>query len=109
MRPWRFCRCAVNCAAAVFFAVTAASHALAQSSDYPTRPIRMIVPIAPGGGVDTMARTIGPLLNARIGQPVVIDNRSGGGGSVGAELTAQAIADGHTIMLASSAFVLHSL
>ena len=109
MRPWRFCRCAVNCAAAVFFGVTAGSHALAQSSDYPSRPIRMIVPIAPGGGVDTMARTIGPLLNARIGQPVVIDNRSGGGGSVGAELTAQAIPDGHTIMLASSAFVLHSL
>ena len=92
-------------------ALLAALPAAAQRSDpdYPSRPIRIIVPIAPGGGVDTMARSIGPLLASRIGQPVVVDNRPGGGGSLGAELTAQAFADGHTAMLASSSFVLHTL
>ena len=77
--------------------------------DYPKRPLRVIIPIAPGGGVDTMARTLAPLLTSRLGQPVVIDNRAGGGGSIGAELTAQAMPDGHTVMLTSSSFVLHSL
>jgi tripartite-type tricarboxylate transporter receptor subunit TctC len=89
----------------------AALPAHAQRSDdaYPSKPIRIIVPIAPGGGVDAMARGIGPLLSSRIGQPVVIDNRAGGGGSIGAEITAQALPDGHTAMLASSSFVLHTL
>lgn len=113
MELWHGCRRAGSRTAAVFFAVVcvAAFPAAAQRSDqdYPRRPIRVIVPIAPGGGVDTMARTIAPLLSGRIGQSVVVDNRAGGGGSIGAELTAQAIPDGHTIMLASSAFVLHSL
>jgi tripartite-type tricarboxylate transporter receptor subunit TctC len=77
--------------------------------DYPTRPIRFIVPVAPAGGVDTMARTLAPLLTARMGQPVVIDNRAGGGGSVGAELTAQAMPDGYTVLVTSSSFVLHTL
>ncbi len=77
--------------------------------DYPARPVRIIVPIAPGGGVDTMARTLAPLLASRLGQSVVVDNRPGGGGSVGAELTAQATADGHTVMITSSSFVLHAL
>jgi tripartite-type tricarboxylate transporter receptor subunit TctC len=76
---------------------------------YPSKPIRVVVPIAPGGGVDAMARGIGPLLSSRMGQPVVIDNRPGGGGSIGAEITSQAIPDGHTVMLASSSFVLHTL
>jgi len=77
--------------------------------DYPNRPIRFIVPVAPGGGVDTMARTIGQLLTGRIGQSVIIDNRGGGGGSVGAQLTAQATADGYTVMVTSSSFLIHSL
>lgn len=113
MRPWHLTRRARSCAAVVFVAaaVVAVSPATAQRSEpeYPSRPIRVIVPVAPGGGVDTMARTIAPLLAGRIGQSVVVDNRAGGGGSIGAELTARAAADGYTIMLASSAFVLHSL
>ncbi len=77
--------------------------------DWPARPVRIIVPITPGGGADTMARTLAPLLASRLGQSVVVDNRPGGGGSVGAELTAQATADGHTVMITSSSFVLHAL
>jgi tripartite-type tricarboxylate transporter receptor subunit TctC len=87
--------------------VTVAS---AQATDlFLNRPLRVIVPVAPGGGVDTTARTIGQVLTNRIGQPVVVDNRSGGGGSIGAEITARAVPDGHTVLVASSAFVLHSL
>ena len=86
-----------------------AADAPGAEGDYPTRPLRIIVPIAPGGGVDTTARSIAPILSSRIGQPVVVDNRPGGGGSVGAEITAQAVPDGHTAMLASSSFVLHTL
>jgi tripartite-type tricarboxylate transporter receptor subunit TctC len=81
----------------------------ADGAAYPQRPIRLVAPIAPGGGVDTMARTLGPELAARLGQPVVIDNRPGAGGSIGAELVAKAAPDGHTLMLSGSAFVLHTL
>jgi tripartite-type tricarboxylate transporter receptor subunit TctC len=56
-----------------------------------------------------MARSLAPLLAGRLKQPIVVDNRAGGGGSVGAELTAQAAPDGHTIMVTSSSFVLHGL
>lgn len=84
-------------------------HAAPAGDDFPTRPIRVIVPVAPGGGVDTMARSLAPVLASRFTQPIVVDNRAGGGGSVGAELTAQAAPDGHTIMITSSSFVLHGL
>jgi tripartite-type tricarboxylate transporter receptor subunit TctC len=85
------------------------AHAAPAAVDFPTRPIRVIVPIATGGGVDTMARSLAPVLASRFKQPIVVDNRAGGGGSVGAELTAQAAPDGHTIMITSSSFVLHGL
>jgi tripartite-type tricarboxylate transporter receptor subunit TctC len=104
-------RFARRCAAALVIAVTLPGAAAAQPRDppFPARPIRVIVPIAPGGGVDAMARGLAPLLTARFAQPVIVDNRAGGGGSVGAELTAQAAPDGHTIMITSSSFVLHTL
>lgn len=79
------------------------------AESYPNKPIRLILPIAPGGAVDTMARQIGPKLSVRFAQPVVIDNRSGGGGSIGAELTARAAPDGYTLMMASSAFLIRAL
>ena len=95
--------------AAVLMAALPAGRASRAEADFPNKPVRIIVPIAPGGGVDAMARSIAPLLSNRIGQPVVVDNRAGGGGSIGAEITAQAQPDGHTAMLASSSFVLHTL
>jgi tripartite-type tricarboxylate transporter receptor subunit TctC len=76
---------------------------------FPTRPVRFIVPIAPAGGVDTIARTVGQNLSGRVGQPVVIENRPGGGGTIGAELTAQAAPDGHTVLVTSSTFIIYSL
>ena len=82
---------------------------VAAAENYPSKPIRLILPIAPGGAVDTIARNIGQKLSERLGQQVVIDNRAGGGGSMGAELTARAAPDGYTLMLAGSAFLVYSL
>src|SRR3954454_10954480 len=67
---------------------------------YPTKPIHLIVPFPPGGGNDTVARAIAQQISPELGQPVVIDNRPGAGGSVGAELAAKAPADGYTLFLA---------
>lgn len=69
------------------------------ADDYPSRSIRLIVPFAAGGGNDTVARLVGQGLAAELGQPVVIDNRPGAGGIVGAEAAARAPADGYTVFL----------
>lgn len=78
---------------------------MAQSNtDYPTKPIRLIVPFAPGGGTDIIARLIGIELTETMGQPVVIDNRGGSGGIIGTSLVAKADPDGYTVGLCSLGF-----
>jgi tripartite-type tricarboxylate transporter receptor subunit TctC len=72
------------------------------AQDFPTRPIRAVVPYAPGGNVDISIRTIGPTLTELLGQQIVVDNRPGGGGNVGAALVAKAPADGYTLLVGSS-------
>jgi tripartite-type tricarboxylate transporter receptor subunit TctC len=74
-----------------------------QAQNYPSRPIRLIVPFPPGGSTDTYARILGPRLAEAVGQQVVIDNRAGAGGALGAELAAKAPADGYTIWLGQTA------
>ena len=76
--------------------------AATQSSPYPVRPIRLVVPFAPGGGADLMGRTVGQKLSASLGQPVVIDNRAGAAGRIGAELAAKAPPDGYALFLGTS-------
>ena len=71
----------------------------AAAQSYPARPVRFIVPFPPGGSTDTYARIIARQLNESLGQPVVIDNRPGAGGALGAELAARAPADGYTIWI----------
>src|SRR5438067_6528187 len=73
---------------------------LAQAQSFPAKPIHLIVPFPPGGGNDTVARAIAQELGPDLGQPMVIDNRPGAGGSVGAELAAKAPPDGYTLFLA---------
>src|SRR5215216_842878 len=75
----------------------------AWGQSYPTRPVRLIVPIAAGGAQDILARLVGQWLSQRLGQPFVIDNRPGGGGNIGTEAVVRAPADGYTFLLASSA------
>src|SRR5262245_65222979 len=78
-------------------------HAAAQSArDYPSRPIRMVLPASPGGPVDVIARTVGAGLQDTLGQTIVMDNRAGAGGLIGAEMVANAAPDGYTLLFAHS-------
>jgi tripartite-type tricarboxylate transporter receptor subunit TctC len=77
------------------------------NTDYPNKAIRIIVPYSAGGGADAAARLIGRGLGAALGQTVVIDNRPGGGGAIGAALAAQAPADGYTILYDASSFAIN--
>src|SRR5213083_2452044 len=72
----------------------------AQAQDFPTRPIRMIVPYAPGGLPDTMTRIIGPKMSEALGQQIVVENRPGAGGISGTEVVARSTADGYTLLIA---------
>ncbi|MEJ1169531.1 tripartite tricarboxylate transporter substrate binding protein [Variovorax sp. CCNWLW235] len=74
----------------------------AAAQAWPAKPVKMIVTYPPGGTVDVVARVIAPKLSARLGQPVVIDNRAGAGGAIGGDLVAKSPADGYTIMLDAS-------
>src|SRR5215813_12527156 len=75
----------------------------ARAQAYPTRPVRIIVGFAPGGGVDLIARLIGQWLTERLGQPFVIENRPGGGSNIATEAVVRAPADGYTLLLVSAA------
>ena len=91
------------CAAGV--AAQAASTGPGQ--DYPSKPIRLIVPFGPGGGSDYVGRLVGQKLTEQMGQTVVVDNRPGAASLVGTEIAAKAAADGHTLLLADSGFTIN--
>lgn len=93
----------VRCALGVAVAVAAP---LATAQSWPSRPIRVIVPFPAGGGIDTVARIIAPKMAESLGQPLVIENRVGAGGTVGTEVVARASADGHTLL---GAFASHAM
>ena len=81
----------------IIVAAFVVSPAIAET--WPTRPIRFIVPFAPGGGGDVVGRIIGQRMSEQLGKPLIIDNRAGGGGTLGCELAAKAAPDGYTLLL----------
>ena len=87
---------------AAILVVNAGHEAWAQT--YPSRPIRLITPFAPGGGTDILGRLIGPQITEAWGQSVVVDNRPGGGGTIGAGMVVNAVADGYTLILVSGSY-----
>src|SRR5687767_6070645 len=74
----------------------------ARAQTWPSKPVRWIVPFAPGGGGDVTTRTIAQRLGPAIGQQLVIDNRGGANGNIGVELATKAPADGHTLLMATT-------
>ena len=83
----------------MWIAVLLLTSGAAYAQDYPTKPVRMIVPFAPGGASDVVARIISPGLTKELGQTIIVDNRSGASGNIGVAAAAQAPADGYTILL----------
>ena len=102
MKLSRDSRRAVACTALALAAAFVAAHAAAQQTTYPNRPIRWIVPLPPGGGADTVARTVANSLSKSLGQQILIDNRAGGGTVIGTEIAARATADGYTWLLGTA-------
>ncbi len=75
----------------------------AGAADYPAKPVRLVIPFAPGGSNDIVGRLVGQQLQDRIGQPFIIDNRAGAGGVLGTEMVARAPGDGYTLLIVSVA------
>lgn len=94
----------INLAAGVLAALAAVP---APAAEFPTKPIRLVIGFAPGGGTDTTARALSTKLSASLGQQVVVDNRPGHSGTIAAEIVAKATPDGHTVLLGTIALVIN--
>ena len=93
-------------AGALFSSFAVSGGAQAQPA-WPTKAITIIVPFTPGTGIDVLARTLGPELSQRLGQPVIVENKAGASGNIGTEFVARAAPDGHTLMMPVNTFVMN--
>src|SRR5437660_7855089 len=88
----------------VALALLCAAQSAAWAQGWPAKPIRIIVPFTPGSGTDIIARTVTQRLSPQLGQPIVIENRPGAGGTIGAALVAKSAPDGYTLFVHSSSY-----
>ena len=88
--------------------VTALFNTNCIAKDFPQRPINLVVPFAPGGGTDSIARDLAKNLTEQLGQAVIVDNRAGGGGAIGAQMVAKSEPDGYTLLFVTSTFITHA-
>jgi tripartite-type tricarboxylate transporter receptor subunit TctC len=93
--------------AAGILAAVAVSQTPAQAQNFPNRPLRLVVPFAPGGTNDIIGRIVAEKLSDRLGQPVIVDNRGGANMVVGSEIVAQSNADGHTLLIVAAGFAVN--
>jgi tripartite-type tricarboxylate transporter receptor subunit TctC len=100
---------ACGAAIAAAFVVATLTSGVAHAQDFPTRPVKVIVPFSPGGAVDGPMRIIAQDLSKRWGQQVVVENKPGAGATIGADLVAKAAPDGYTLLLASQTNAISSV
>ena len=101
-------RCSVSALLGVLFGSGALLHATAThaAASYPTKPIRLIAPFPPGSSSDIVGRALGQKLHEQMGEPIIVENRPGAGGSVGIGVAAKAPPDGYTILIATPGIAL---
>jgi len=90
-------------AAALVAGLTSITPALAQDSNFPTKPLRFVVPYSPGGPLDSTARLLAEKVRASLGQPIIVENKAGAGGNIGADLVAKSAPDGYTLVMGAVA------
>lgn len=99
MKNMRFIKSSLTMLALALMAI------FSNAQQFPSKPINLVVPFVPGGGTDSIARDVAKLLSEKLDQPVIVENKGGGGGALGANYVAKASADGHTLLFATSTFV----
>ena len=93
---------------AVVAGLLVASTAVAHAQSWPSKPVRLVVPYTPGAGTDTISRILAQKLGDQLGQPVVVDNRPGAGGTIGTEIVARAVPDGYTLLFTPTSHAINS-